>query len=73
MITGVTNTNKKMAYSVEEISEITSLSKSFVRNEIRDKKLRAKLVGRRVLILDTDLQNWLEGKENWEKLDERND
>ena len=41
----------KLAYSVAEASEITSLSKAFLRKEIKDKNLKAKLVNRRVLIL----------------------
>jgi len=62
----------KIAYSVEEISEQTSLSKAFLRNEIRAGHLKAKLVGRRVLILDADLQNYLQGKETWKPTNERN-
>lgn len=61
----------KLAYSVSEASERTSLSKAFLRNEIRAKKLKAKLVGRRVLILDADLKKWLEEKMNWKNQDER--
>ncbi len=70
----VANTQKqgKLAYSVEEISLMTSLSKAYLRNEIRAKTLKAKSVGRRVLILDADLQNWLQGKEDWEPENERN-
>ena len=71
MLETVTGNVNKMAHSVEEVSELTSLSKDFLRKEIREKKLKAKLVGRRVLILNADLQNWLEGKENWTKSDER--
>lgn len=70
-ITDVQTAENKLAYSVKEVSEMTTLSKAFVRNEIRAKKLKAKLVGRRVLILDADLKNWLEEKKNWESLNKR--
>lgn len=60
------NEPQKIAYSVEEISAITSLSKSFVRNEIRAKRLKAKKVGTRVLVLSNDLTAYLESKEDWE-------
>lgn len=59
MITDVTNTNKKMAYSVNEISELTSLSKSFLRNEIRAGNLKVRKISRRVLVLNEDLQAYL--------------
>lgn len=59
MITDVTNTNKKMAYSVNEVSELTSLSKSFLRNEIRAGNLKARKISRRVLVLNEDLQAYL--------------
>lgn len=65
------NTSEKLAYSVAEVSEKTSLSMAYLRKQITAKKLKAKLVGRRVLILNADLQNWLEGKENWENLNNR--
>ena len=71
MLTNVAETSEKLAYSVEEISAQTSLSKAFLRNEIRAERLKAKLVGRRVLILKDDLQTYLEEKMNWKPLDER--
>jgi excisionase family DNA binding protein len=57
----------KMAYSVEEISEATTLSKAFLRNEIRAGKLKVKRCGRRVLILKDDFMNYLNGETNDEK------
>jgi excisionase family DNA binding protein len=59
------NQPAKMAYSVAEASALTSLSKSFIRNLIRDKKLKAKTANRRVLILPGDLRAYLEGQEDW--------
>lgn len=49
----------KIAYSVEEISEQTTLSKAFLRNEIRAGHLKVQRFGRRVLILREDLQAYL--------------
>ena len=54
-----TITSKKFAYSVEEISEQTTLSKAFLRNEIRAGHLKANRFGRRVLVLAENLQNYL--------------
>ncbi len=60
-----TVTQNKMAYSVEEISQQTTLSKAFLRNEIRAGKLKVKRCGRRVLILKDDFMNYLnEGNED---------
>jgi excisionase family DNA binding protein len=50
----------KIAYSVEEMSEKTSLSKAFLRLEIKRGKLRVKRFGGRVLIRDEDLREYLE-------------
>jgi len=52
-------TQSKLAYSVEEISTQTTLSKAFVRNEITAGHLKARRFGRRVLVLNEDLQNYL--------------
>ncbi len=49
----------RLAYSVEEISEQTTLSKAFLRNEIRAGRLKVKKFGRRVLVLNEDLQAYL--------------
>ena len=55
MLQKTTETQTKLSYSVEELAEATSLSKAYLRNEIRDGKLKAKRVGRRVLILIKDI------------------
>jgi len=62
--------NNKFAYSVEEISEQTSLSKAFLRLEIKRGNLKAVRPGnsRRVIITAKSLEDYLnEG----EKQDER--
>lgn len=66
MLEIVTEPKNKLAYSVEEISEMTSLSKSYLRNEIRAKNLPAKKIGTRVLVLSKDLNAYLEGIKDWE-------
>lgn len=62
-----TVTQNKFAYSVEEISEQTTLSKAFLRNEIRAGKLKVKRCGRRVLILKNDFMDYLNGENTDEK------
>ncbi len=59
MINSVTEMQDKLAYSVEEISEQTTLSKAFLRNEIRAGNLKIQRFGRRVLVLNEDLQAYL--------------
>lgn len=54
-----TITENKIAYSVEEMSELTTLSKAYLRNEIRAGRLKVKRCGRRVLILKDDFMNYL--------------
>lgn len=65
MLEIATENQQKLAYSVNEIAEMTSLSRSYLRNEIRAKKLKAKKVGTRVLILLQDLNAYLENQNDW--------
>ncbi len=67
MLEGITEQQNKLAYSVEQISEQTTLSKAFLRNEIRAGKLKVKRCGRRVLILKDDFMNYLNGENTDEK------
>lgn len=53
------NITPKLAYSVEEISEQTTLSKAFLRNEIRAGRLKVQRFGRRVIVLAGDLSAYL--------------
>ncbi len=55
----VIQTVEKRAYSVEEISAQTTLSKAFLRKEIKEKRLKVQRFGRRVLILSEDLEAYL--------------
>jgi excisionase family DNA binding protein len=59
MLTITNEMEKKLAYSVEEISKQTTLSKAYLRNEIRAGHLKVQRFGRRVLVLNDDLQNYL--------------
>ncbi len=67
MLDTITEKQEKFAYSVEEISAQTTLSKAFLRNEIRAGKLKVKRCGRRVLILKDDFMNYLNGENTDEK------
>ena len=58
----------KIAYSVDELSDRTSLSKPFLRNEIRSGRLKAKKVGRRVLVMNQDLDEYLSNLGSAEKV-----
>lgn len=55
----------KKAHSVKAAAGLFDASVPFVRNEIRDGNLKAKKIGRKVVILDTDLQMYLEGQPDW--------
>lgn len=59
-MTDVQNTTEKMAYSVDEIAEMTTLSKAFIRGEIRAERLNSTKFGRRVLVMTEDLTAYLE-------------
>jgi excisionase family DNA binding protein len=52
----------KLAYSVMEIVESTSLSRASVYKAIRVGDLRSVRIGARRIILHEDLQRWLEGQ-----------
>jgi len=54
-------TTQRVAWSIAEISEATGLSIGFLRNENRRGALKTKKFGRRVLVLDADLRDYLEG------------
>lgn len=52
-------TTQRIAWSLAEISEATGLSLGFLRNEVRRGTLPIKKFGRRVLVLEEDLRNYL--------------
>lgn len=55
----------KKAHSVAEAAKQFDASIPFVRNEIRSGNLKAKKIGRKVIILDSDLQNYLENQPDY--------
>jgi excisionase family DNA binding protein len=63
MIQKTNITQTRLAWSVSEVASTTGLSSGFVRKEIRAGKLRARRAGRRLLVLDTDLRQYLESEE----------
>ena len=52
---------KRIAFSVREVALQTGLSQPFVRLEIKRGNLRASKIGRRVIVLATAMDEWLEG------------
>jgi len=52
-------TERALGYSVEEASKQTSLSKSYIRQKIRNGELEATKFGRRVVILGENLERFL--------------
>jgi excisionase family DNA binding protein len=66
---GTTETTNAIAISVEQASQKSSLSKPFLRNEIRAGKLRVVRPGnsRRVLIMMSDFLDYLKGENKNEK------
>jgi excisionase family DNA binding protein len=70
METGLLNkeniTLDKIGFSVEEISSQTSLSKAYLRQKIREERLKATYFGRRVVILRDDLIAFLKNGVNEE-------
>ena len=69
MIGAITETKDQIAVSVEQASNISTLSKPFLRNEIRAGKLRVVRPGnsRRVLIMMSDFMNYLKGETDEQK------
>jgi excisionase family DNA binding protein len=49
----------RRAWSISELSEMTGLSRAFWRKQIRARALPSRKVGRRVLVLEADLQHYL--------------
>lgn len=59
MLQAVTEQQNRMAYSIKEAAQQTTLSKEYLRLEIKRGKLKARRIGRRILILHEDLQAYL--------------
>lgn len=63
---------EKLAYSIKGAAEAASLSVPYIRNLIKEQKLKAKTVGRRVLILKTDMDAFLNDQPDWKSHEENN-
>ena len=50
---------ERFAYSIEEVTKVTGLGRSYIYEEIRDGRLRIRKAGRRLLVLPDDLKAWL--------------
>jgi hypothetical protein len=62
-----TVTQKRFSYGLDEISELTGLSTAFLRKEAKAGKLITKKFGARRMVLNEDLQTYLNGETNDEK------
>jgi len=69
MLEMIVETRDKLALSIAEASKASSLSKPFLRNEIRNGNLPVKRPGnsRRVVIMMSDFLDYLKGEENEQK------
>ncbi len=61
-------TAPRRAWSVSELSEMTGLSRGFWRKQIRTRALPSRKVGRRVLILEVDLKQYLGEEQRTQKV-----
>lgn len=52
----------KLAYSIDEAAQASSVGRSLLYDEIRARRLRATKVGRRTIIAVDDLRAWLTAK-----------
>ena len=59
MKASISITANRVAWSVSEVAASTGLSRGFVRGEIKRGRLRVRRAGRRVLVLDRDLCEYL--------------
>ncbi len=60
MLETITETQNRLAYSVEECAALTSISKAMLRKEIKAGRLKVKRAGRRILILKDDFISFFE-------------
>jgi excisionase family DNA binding protein len=60
-IDGYTAPNRRepLAYSIQDVTKLTGLGRSYIYEEIRDGRLLIRKAGRRSLVLPDDLKAWL--------------
>lgn len=61
----MTETNLNLGFGLAKASEMSDLSESHLRSEIRAGRLQARRAGTRVLITLPDLQEYLNGLPKW--------
>ena len=54
-----TRQHKKIAYSIKELSELVGICERKIHYEIKEGNLKTSRIGRRVLILASEADNWL--------------
>lgn len=61
IVKNVTESQEKLAYSIADAARLTTLSKSYIRQEIKNGKLEIRRIGRRVLIMPDSLRILVNG------------
>lgn len=56
---------RRRCFTVGEVSDLTTLSKATIRNLIRDRKLQATRLGRRIVIRSEDLDRFLSAQPSY--------
>ncbi len=51
--------NQVLGYSIHEVTRISGASRTTIYEEISAGRLKARKLGRRTIILDADLRQWL--------------
>jgi excisionase family DNA binding protein len=49
----------RIAHSIEDVARVTSCGRTIIYEEIKAGRLMARKLGRRTVVLDSDLQAWL--------------
>jgi hypothetical protein len=57
--TNTENPTERKSFSMAEIAERNSLSKNFIRGQILGGHLKAKRLGRRLVVMAVDEESWL--------------
>ena len=65
------NDGLRIAHSLKKAARLVDCSEPQMRNEIRKGRLRAKTQGRKVLILDADLRDYIRGLADWVPANQR--
>ncbi len=59
----ITTVTQKVSWRLKELPAATGLTMAFWRKVVRLKKIRTRKVGSAIVILDSDLREFLNGKE----------